>query len=192
MDIRYKPLTDLVVKRFTEHLSSRLQSIFVKGSVARGDAIWGVSDLDLVLAFEQPNKTDNEVKREVELLAKELPGGDALVIQRVSEDRLNQMGKGTKAYWLYSCRYDAEVLFGISPEKFLQEPPMGLELANLIGPIIKKDGEVELTKSSLKRHESRHIAKRIINGLALPIIAEGRTQYLVPLEIVKLQFPNML
>lgn len=183
MDNRYKPLTDYVVRRFRNHLGPRLESIYIKGSVARGDAVWGVSDLDLVLAFERPDKLDNELKREIESAAKDMPDGSGLVIQRIGDDRLQQMGEGTRAYWLYSSRFDAKVVYGAKPADFLPEPPPGEQLVKLISPMIRKDGEVRLNQSTLQRHESRHLAKRLLEGLALTAIAEGTHRYLAPLEV---------
>lgn len=193
MDNRYKPLTEYVVRRFRNHLGPRLQSIYIKGSVARGDAVWGVSDLDLVLAFERPDKRDNELKREIESAAKDMPGGSGLVIQRIGDDRLQQMGEGTRAYWLYSSRYDAEVVYGAKPADFLPEPPPGEQLVKLISPMIRKDGEVRLNQSTLQRHESRHLAKRLLEGLALTAIAEGTHRYIAPLEVSGLTtFPESI
>ncbi|SDO32825.1 Nucleotidyltransferase domain-containing protein [Paenibacillus sp. yr247] len=63
MDNRYRPIIDVVVQRFLSHLGSRLISVYIKGSVARGDAVWGVSDLDLVLAFDTPTHKDTLLKR---------------------------------------------------------------------------------------------------------------------------------
>jgi hypothetical protein len=192
MDPRYKPLTDYVVRRFSDHLGPRQQSVFVHGSVARGDAVWGVSDLDLVVAFEHPNKSDNELKHEVEATAKNLPAGDALIIQRISNDRLQQLSEGKRAYCLYSYRYDSEVLYGINPTDFLPKPPTGYELTKLIAPIIRKAGEVQLNKSALDRLGSRQLAKRILNGVALPSIAEGKIDYARPLEVTKLALPQFI
>ncbi|RKN66116.1 nucleotidyltransferase domain-containing protein [Paenibacillus ginsengarvi] len=192
MDPRYKTVTDYVVRRFTDHLGDRLQSVFVKGSVARGDCVWGVSDIDLVLAFDRPDQSDNALKREIEAEATRFPAGDSLVIQRIGDDRLRQMSAGTRAYWLYSCRYDTELLYGTQPDHFLPEPPKGIELAKLIAPLIHADGAVELGKDRLERRESRHLAKRMLHALALPAIAGGKLEYVPPLEVANLDFPVRL
>ena len=161
--------------------------------MARGDALWGVSDLDLVIAFDHPNPSDTALKREVEAAVRtRFPGGDALVIQRIASDRLQQMSEGTRAYWLYSCKHDAEVLYGAPAAEFLPAPPKGMKLASLIKPIIKRDGQALLDKSCLKRNESRHIAKRILNGLALPSIAQGTANFIAPSESKKLNLPANL
>ncbi len=189
MDDRYRAIADYVVNHFAVHLGLRLKSAFIKGSVARGEAVWGVSDLDLVLALDTPTEADTTVKREVEESVRGLPGGEVLVIQRIAEDRLQQMSIGVRAYWLYSCWYDSHVLYGAAPSSLLPAPPQGEELARLLAPIIREDGEVELGKPMLNRQESRHLTKRILHGLALPAIAEGRREYVAPLQVSDLSFP---
>lgn len=190
LDVRYREVTDFVVRRFARHLGPRLQAAFVKGSVVRGDALWGVSDLDLVLAFESPTAADTALKNEVEAAARALPAGDVLVIQRIGTDRLLQLDAGTRAYWLYSCYYDAATVFGPSPAAFLPVPPRGHELVRLIAPIIRADGEALVEKRILERRESRRLAKRILHALALPALSEGYTDYVVPLAVPALPLPS--
>lgn len=190
MDNRYKALAEYIARHFAAHLGPRLKSAFVHGSVVREDAVWGVSDLDLLLAFESPTDADTALKQGLETSALNLDGGEALVIQRVGEDRLKNMAASSRAYLLYSCRHDIEVLHGASPNTFLPAPPSGKELVNLIMPIIRRDGEAELIKPLLNRRESRHLAKRILHALTLPVIAEGRQEYVAPLEIADLPFPS--
>ena len=135
LDVRYRAIADDVVNRFARHLGPRLTSAFVKGSVARDDAVWGVSDLDLVLAFDAPSAADTALKRDVEEAVRRLAGGEALVIMRIAEDRLQEMSPGVRAYWLYSCWYDSQVLSGPLPSSLLPAPPSGRELVRLIAPI---------------------------------------------------------
>lgn len=123
MDGRYTPVATMVVERFARQLGARLRCAFVKGSVARGDAVWGVSDMDLVLAFDSPTPEDTAVKREVVEQARAMEGGDALVIQRIWYDRLDGMDPGTRGWWLHSCRHDLAVLHGDHPGTFLPTPP---------------------------------------------------------------------
>jgi hypothetical protein len=52
-----------------------------------------------------------------------MPGGDALVIQRIADDRLQQMDEKTKAFWLYSSIYDSQLVYGKHPQQFLPDPP---------------------------------------------------------------------
>ncbi len=81
------------------------------------------------------------------------------------------------------------MLYGAAPSALLPAPPEGKELARLLAPIIREDGEVELGKPMLNRQESRHLTKRILNGLALPAIAEGWRAYVAPLQVSDLPFP---
>lgn len=190
MDERYREVAEFVAGRFVSHLSPRLKSAFVQGSVARGDAVWDVSDLDLVLVFDAPTEADTAIKREIELAARELPGGDALVIHRIGEDRLVQMTPGLRAYWLHSCRYEADVLHGSHPRSFLPLPPEGSELARLIAPIIREEGEKVADKPVLDRQCSRHLAKLILHALALPTLAEEIREYIPPLTVRNLDLPR--
>jgi len=103
MDKRHRRILNHVVERFADRLGDRLRSAFVKGSLARGDAVWGVSDIDFVLLFDRPDEEDTKLRRQVEREALQFEGGDALVIQRVAGDRLSQMDEDTRAYWLYAC-----------------------------------------------------------------------------------------
>lgn len=134
MDIRYISIMDYVVQKFSEHLGS-------KGSIARGDAVWGASDLDLVLAFDTPRQVDTLLKNEVETAARNFPGGDALVIQRIADERLDQMDEKTKGYWPYSSWYDSEVLYGEHPSSFLPAPPKREEIATAILSILIEEQE---------------------------------------------------
>ena len=192
MDIRYQPLATYVVNRFAAHLGSRLQSAFVNGSVVRGDAVWGVSDLDLVLAFDRPTAADTALKRAVEQAVLGLPGGEGLVIHRIGDDMLQKMSTGARAYCLYSLRNESHVLLGAAPASFLPGPPPGDELARLLAPIIREDGAAELEKPTLTRQESRHLSKRILHGLTLPAIAAGWRDYVAPLEVAELSFPSRI
>lgn len=189
MDDRYKAIATYVVDRFAEHLGSRLKSAFVKGSVARGDAVWGVSDLDLVLVFDIPTRADTALKREIEATVSQLAGGKALVIQRIAEDRLQQMNAAVRAYWLYSSRYDVRVLFGAEPSSILPPPPKGKELVDLIAPIIREGGEGAEDSKPFTREQTRNLAKRILSALALPAVAEGREEYVAPLKVSELLLP---
>jgi hypothetical protein len=69
VDVRYREVMDFVAQRFAEHLGPRLQAALIKGSVVRGDALWVISDLDPVLAFEGPTAADTAFKNEVETAA---------------------------------------------------------------------------------------------------------------------------
>lgn len=190
LDRRYREVTTFVTQRFAEHLGPRLQGVFVRGSVARGDALWGVSDLDLVLAFESPTVADTALKNEVETAARALPAGDVLVIQRMGTDRLRGLDAGTRAYWLHSCRYDAAAVLGPSPSAYLPLPPHGRALVRLIAPIIRADGEELVEQPGLDRWESRRLAKRILHTLALPALAEGLADYVAPLMAPTLPLPR--
>lgn len=190
MDERYREVAEFVAGRFANHLVPRLKSAFVQGSVARGDAVWGVSDLDLVLAFDAPTEADTVMKREIEWAARELPGGDALVIHRIGGDRLAQMAPGLRAYWLYSCHHEAVVLYGSHPRSSLPLPPEGSELARLIASIIREEGEKVTEKPVLDRHDSRQLAKLTLHALVLPTLAEGIREYVQPLEVEGLDLPR--
>jgi len=189
LDPRYREVTDLVTKRFAAQLGPRLRAAFVRGSVARGDALWGVSDLDLVLAFESPTAADTALKNDMETAARDLPAGDVLVIQRIGTDRLPHLDAGTQAYWLYSCCYDAAPVLGPSPSTFLPSPPRGRALVRLIAPIIRADGAELIGQLSLERRESRRLAKRTLNALALPALAEGVADFVPPLAAPTLALP---
>ena len=62
------------MERFAQHLGSRLYSVCVKRSVARGDAVWGISDLDLVLGFDTPAEADTQVKHAAEQTVRQQAG----------------------------------------------------------------------------------------------------------------------
>lgn len=178
MDNRYKPITDYVVQHFSEHLGSRLKSIYIKGSVAREDAVWGVSDLDLVLAFENPTKEDTLVKKNVEEATKNIIGGDALVIQRIPLERLNEIDENTKLFWLYSSWYDSEVLYGEHPSTFLPELPKKNKIAIAILSILKDEGKDINSLINLDTKTSRLVAKRILQSIAMSLVYKGHADYI--------------
>ena len=182
MDIRYKPIVDEVISQMRLQLGSRLKSAFIKGSVARGDALWGVSDLDLVLAFAEPTSADSDLKRELETSINGKLGQDVLIIQRIWTDRLEAYDEGTRAYSLYSCRHDIELIYGDLPASFLPEPPVGQTLVRLIAPIIYRDGAPYIKESQWTRHDIRLVSKRMLQALALPAIAAGQHEFMAPLK----------
>ena len=185
MDIRYKTIVDEVLKRTTEQIGERLKSAFIKGSVARGDALWEVSDLDFVLAFAAPTESDTALKRELEDTINKRLGQSVLLIQRIWDDRLAQYDAGTRAYWLYSCRHDIELLYGDPPASFLPEPPAEQNLVRLIAPIIARDGAPFIHKMELTRQEVRLLSKRTLQALALPAIAAGKHEFMAPLRVTE-------
>jgi len=189
MDERYARIVRVVVEPFAAQLGPRLRSAFVKGSVARGDAVWGVSDLDLVLAFDTPTPADTALKRETTAAARALPGGEALVIQRIWEDRLQEMSPGVRAYWLWSCRHEAALVHGEPPGAWLPAPPPGRGLARLLAPIIRADGEPLAVRPALDRQGSRQLSKRLLQGLALPALALGEADHVPPLGVPSLDLP---
>jgi predicted nucleotidyltransferase len=183
VDIRYKHITEYVVRQFSEHLGSRLISVYVKGSVARNDAVWGISDLDLVLAFDAPTQRDTMLKNEVEEVARSMAGGDALVLQRIAEERLNEMDEKTKAFWLYSSNYDSEVLYGKHPSSFLPAPLGREESAKAILSIVKDEGKDIEALVNLDAKGCRLISKRILQAAAMFLVYNGYADY-VPLTKV--------
>ena len=182
MDIRYKPIVDELFDRLHDQLGDRLKSAFIKGSVARGDALWGVSDLDFVVALPDPTRADSTLKQELEATINARLGYEALIIQRIWHDRLENYDAGTRAYWLYSCRHDIELLYGLPPAAFLPEPPSGQKLVKLIAPIIYSAGAPIVEKPALTRFEIRLLAKRTLQALALPAIATGQHEFMAPLK----------
>ncbi len=70
VDLRFKPTLDIVIQRITESLGSLIHSIYLYGSVGRGTAVYGVSDLDLSIIVFKPlteRQKDSFQKLEVEL-----------------------------------------------------------------------------------------------------------------------------
>jgi hypothetical protein len=63
---------------------------------------------------------------------------------------------------------------------------------NLIAPIIRVDGELEMDKPTLNRQESRHLAKRVLHALSLPSLAEGQRDSLAHREIAEMAFPPQI
>jgi predicted nucleotidyltransferase len=181
LDNRYKPIIDLVVQRFAIHLGPRLTSAYVKGSVARGDAVWGISDLDLVLAFKNPTQEDNFVKHRLEADVRSIPGGDALVIQRIADDRLEQMEEKTKAFWIYSSLYDSEVVYGKHPRQILPAPSKGTH--NSILSVIYEDGKDIPHLTSIDEEGCRSVAKRILLSFSIFLVQQGHAEY-IPLLVV--------
>lgn len=179
----------MVVERFLRQLGPRLRSAFVKGSVARGDAVWGVSDMDPVLAFDSPTPEDTAVKRQVVLLAQTMEGGDALVIRRIWEDRLAAMDSGTRGWWLHSCRHDVAILHGDHPRTLLFAPPPGDVLAPLIAPIIRQGAEELATAPRLDRRGTRHLSKLTLLAVGLPARAQGLRDHVPPLAVPTLPLP---
>lgn|GEM_PF-5011585 len=190
VDTRYAPLAGMVVERFVRQLGGRLHSAFVKGSVARGDAVWGVSDMDLVLAFGSPTPGDTACKREVETLARAMTGGDALVIQRIWHDRLAQMDAGTRAWWLHSSRHDIALLHGAPPSAFLPAPPPRDELALRMALIIRRDAETLASADRLDRQGARQFSKLTLLALGLPAIFTGAAEHVPPLAVPSLPLPE--
>ncbi len=66
----YVPVIDGVIKDLTAQFPDRLHSIYVYGSVARGNAVKGKSDLDLLVVFNA--KPDSSEQAEVKQLAEKL------------------------------------------------------------------------------------------------------------------------
>lgn len=180
----------MVVDRFVRQLGGRLRSAFVKGSVARGDAVWGVSDMDLVLAFDSPTPEDTACKQEVGALARAMVGKEVLVIQRIWYDRLAQMDAGTRAWWLHSCRHDIALLHGDPPGTFLPPPPPGRELALLMAPIIDQGAASLLALPRLERQGSRQLSKLTLLALGLPAIFTGAAEHVPPLAVPSLTLPE--
>lgn len=192
MDNRYKPITDYVVQQFSEHLGPRLKSVYVKGSISRGDAVWGVSDLDLVLAFDAPSQEDTLLKNKIEADARNIPGGDALVIQRIAEERLNQMDVNTKGYWLYSSWYDSEVIYGEHPSRFLPAPPKREEITEAILSILNEEGKDTSTLKYLDTKGTRLVSKRILQSMAMLIVNNGYAEYVPLLQVQNYAFPSQI
>ncbi|WP_062106786.1 nucleotidyltransferase domain-containing protein [Bacillus niameyensis] len=192
MDNRYKPITGYVVQQFSKHLGSRLNSIYIKGSVARGDAVWGISDLDLVLAFESHTKEDNLVKKHVEETVRNIKGGEALVIQRIANQRLMEMDENTKIYWLYSSYYDSEVLYGKHPSTFLPKLPEKEKCAMAILSILKDDGKDINSLKNLDTNGSRLVAKYILQSIAMSFVYEGHADYIPLTKVQKYPLPTSL
>ncbi|QYR19183.1 nucleotidyltransferase domain-containing protein [Paenibacillus sp. sptzw28] len=189
MDIRYEPIMEYVVKQFSEHLGSRLKSIYVKGSIARGDAIWGISDMDLVLAFDTPTQEDTLIKNRVEATIRNMPGGDALVIQRIADDRLEHMDSNTRAYWLYSSWFDSQVLYGEHPTSFLPSPPKCQEIAIAILSILSEEGKDTDALTFLDAKGTRLVSKRILQSMAMLLVYNGVAAYVPLLQIQNYTFP---
>lgn len=189
MDSRYKPIITHALNLFVNHLGDRLKSAFIKGSVARGDAIWGISDIDFVLIFDSPNEDDTEIKRQIQNEVLQYDGGNALVIQRIADDRISRMDEDTKAYWLYSCFNDVLVLHGRHPSKLLPPPPVGVDLAKRLYKIILEGTNGFLQLHSFDRNQSREFSKRTLNLLSLPFLATGNRLFVAPLEVGELDLP---
>jgi hypothetical protein len=190
MDLRYLQIINFVMQHFVDHLGSRLQSIYVKGSIARGDAVWGISDLDLVLAFDCPTQEDTLLKRDVEAKALDMPGGEALVIQRIADDRLQQMDEKTKAFWLYSSIYDSQLVYGKHPQQFLPDPPPNSP--ELILSLLYAEGKHIADIIHLDEAGCRSVTKRILQCLSMIIVHDGHAEYVPLLNVPNYPFPSVI
>ncbi|GAB3764590.1 nucleotidyltransferase family protein [Microlunatus parietis] len=187
MNQDYLRFAQLVADGFGDQLGPRLQSIFIRGSVARGDAVWGVSDLDLVLWFDRPTAADNQLKGEVDLQG--LPGGSAVVLQRLDRQRLDQMDEATRAYWCVSSLHDSRLIRGMHPAELVDSVPEPPRLANLLTPVIIDDGDRLLARAALTRAETRRLAKRTLNLLSMPAVASGLGPRIPPRAVGDLDLP---
>lgn len=185
----YLLLARTVAERFGDGLGARLRSVFVRGSVARGDPIWGVSDMDVVLWFDDPTAADNRLKRTVERELKMLPGGRAVVIQRLDERRLDQMDVATGVYWRVSSIHDCLLIRGEPPSALIPAVPEPERIATLLTPLMIKDGDLRSTNATLSRVETRHLAKRTLNLLTMPVVASGLSAYIPPRAVGSLNLP---
>lgn len=131
-----------------------------------------------------------ELKQQVEREVLQFEGGDALVIQRIAEDRLSHMDEDTRTYWLYSSYYDSLVLHGVHPSQLLPPPAAGMELATRLRNILLRDTDGFLQLHTLDRKQSREFAKRILNLVTLPALATGRYRFVAPLEVRELDLPH--
>ncbi|HEY0010657.1 MAG TPA: nucleotidyltransferase domain-containing protein [Candidatus Paceibacterota bacterium] len=79
LQAEWKPLIDEVVEAYKRHSGDTLHSIYVRGSVARGKAITGISDVDSYAYTTQEGKLDKTwMKEEEETLLKRFPFAEGI------------------------------------------------------------------------------------------------------------------
>ncbi len=67
VDQKFRPVLDDTVERLVSSLGSKLHSIYLYGSIGRGEAVYGKSDLDLsVITHEKLEKEKNKALAEIE------------------------------------------------------------------------------------------------------------------------------
>ncbi len=173
----YKPLVEEVCLLLKSQLHDRLHSIYLYGSVSRGTAIEGKSDLDIVVLFQtKPSKKETKhlksLENKINTSSVTLVGFDIGNIEEVKRN-------GQELFWQFFLKHCCYCLYGNDlSQTFSKIKPTRELTRSLNSGLITKLNTlfVEITPQNYKEN-AKSIAKQLIRSAYFLIMEKDNSFY---------------